>query len=62
MVLTYAYNLRATPKECLELNTLLGSAQKLQIVVGAIKRKNNCMQFSGVDEGISQSGDNGKLF
>jgi hypothetical protein len=46
----YAYNLKATPKEGLELKTLLGSTPKFQIVAGALERKEGCMQSLGLEK------------
>ena len=39
---------KETPKECLKLKTLLGSTPEFQVVVGAIGRKTDCMQFLGL--------------
>jgi hypothetical protein len=44
-VLTYSYNPKATPKECLELKFLSNSTPTFQILVGATKRKKGCIQF-----------------
>jgi hypothetical protein len=35
----YVYNLKATPKKCLELKTLLGSTPKFETILGAYKEE-----------------------
>jgi hypothetical protein len=35
----HVYNLKATPKKCLELKSLLGSTPKLETILGAYKEE-----------------------
>ena len=59
-VLTYSYNPKVTPKECLELKFLSNLAPTFQIVAGATKRKKDTIsKFEVVS---SQLGDNRRFF